>query len=205
MDFLKLYYEEALKVFYEAGGSEEELYWLVSSVLVRYPQHREELELRTRRTDLIAREVRGKVLDVGCGLGILTFRMALKDEVEKAVGIDKSQELVDFCNRLRGRITRKTEFLWGDFLEVKLGKEFDFIVFLYTLHDYEPEPFLEKALEVLSRDGKIIIGDFDIKGLREKVRTFAQENELRIVKDLTIGKAKTHGDVHEGFLISLRR
>ncbi|GAB6101539.1 class I SAM-dependent methyltransferase [Thermococcus atlanticus] len=205
MEFIKLYHDDALKAFYEAGGSEEELYWLISSVLVRYPQHREELKVRKRMMDLIAREVRGKVLDVGCGLGILTFKMALTDRVEKAVGIDNNREVIEFCNRLRDRITEKAEFLYGDFLEVKLGKEFNFIVFLYTLHDYEPGPFLEKALEVLSRDGGIIIGDFDIKGLREKVRTFAQKNGLKIVKDLTIGKAKTHGDVHEGFLISLRR
>jgi len=205
MNFLKLYHDDALKAFYDAGGSEEELYWLISSVLIRYPQHREELELRKRMMDLIARGIRGKVLDVGCGIGILTFKMALTDRVEKAVGIDTSREVVEFCNRFRGRITEKAEFLWGDFLEVKLGKEFDFIVFLYTLHDYEPESFLEKALEVLSQDGGIIIGDFDINGLREKVRTFAQKNGLRIVKDLTVGKAKTHGDVHEGFLISLRR
>jgi len=31
----------------------------------------------------IVQEIEGRVLDVGCGLGILTFRMALKDEVEK--------------------------------------------------------------------------------------------------------------------------
>ncbi|WP_324736342.1 class I SAM-dependent methyltransferase [Thermococcus sp. SY098] len=201
MEFLKLYYDEALKVFYEAGGSEEELYWLVSSMLVRYPAYRDELKVRRKLTDWIVQEVKGKILDVGCGLGILTFRIALKEEVEKVMGIDKSQELVDFCNRLRDRITRKAEFLYGDFLEVKLGEEFDFIVFLYTLHDYEPKPFLEKALEILSQDGKIIIGDFDIDGLREKIRTFAQKNELKIAKDITVGKTKTHGEFYEAFLM----
>jgi len=115
------------------------------------------------------------------------------------MGIDKSQELVDFCNHLRDRITRKAEFLYGNFLGVKLGEGFDFIVFLYTLHDYEPKPFLEKVLEVLSQDGKIIIGDFDINGLREKVKTFAQKNELKIAKDITVGKAKTHGEFYEAF------
>jgi len=183
MDFLRRYYDEALKVFYESGGSEEDLYWLVSSILIRYPEHR----------------------DVGCGLGILTFRMALKDEIKKAVGIDKFDELIKFCNRLRDKITKKAEFLHGDFLEAKFEEKFDCVVFLYTLHDYEPEPFLEKALKILRQEGRIIIGDFDIKGLRKKVKAFAQENGLEIVKDITIGRAKTHGDFYEAFLITARR
>lgn len=205
MDFLKLYYDEALKVFYEAGGSKEEFYWLISSMLVRYPAHRDELKVRRKLMDLIVQEVEGKVLDAGCGLGILTFRMALKDEVEKAMGIDKFDELIKFCNRLRDKITEKAEFLHGDFLEAKFEEKFDCVVFLYTLHDYEPESFLEKALEALEEDGRIIVGDFDINGLREKVRRFAQENGLKIVKDITIGKAKTHGDIYEGFLITVGR
>ncbi|USS40183.1 class I SAM-dependent methyltransferase [Thermococcus aggregans] len=205
MDFLKLYYDEALKVFHDSGGSKEDLYWLVSSILVRFPEHRDELEVRKRLMDSIVQEVKGKVLDVGCGLGILTFRMASKDEVKKAVGIDSSCELIDFCNRLRSRITEKAEFLCTDFLSVEINGKFDCIVFLYTLHDYEPELFLEKALKLLKHEGRIIIGDFDVKGLREKVKAFAHENELEIVRDTTLGRAKTHGDFYEAFLITAKR
>lgn len=205
MSFLRLYHDEAIKVFYEKGGDEEDLYWLVSSILIRYPEHRDELKVRKRLMDLIVQEVGGKVLDVGCGLGILTFRMALKDEIKKAVGIDKFDELIKFCNRLRDKITKKAEFLHGDFLEAKFEEKFDCVVFLYTLHDHEPEPFLEKALKILIQEGRIIIGDFDIKGLRKKVKAFAQENGLEIVKDITVGRAETHGGIHDGFLITARR
>ncbi|WP_456326467.1 hypothetical protein, partial [Palaeococcus sp. (in: euryarchaeotes)] len=75
----------------------------------------------------------------------------------------------------------------------------------YTLHDYEPEPFLEKALKILRQEGRIIIGDFDINGAREKVKAFAGKNGLEIVKDITLGRAKTHGVIHEAFLITARR
>jgi len=205
MSFLRLYHDEAIKVFYEKGGDEEDLYWLVSSILIRYPEHRDELKVRKRLMDLIVQEVGGKVLDVGCGLGILTFRMALKDEIKKAVGIDKFDELIKFCNWLRDKITKKAKFLHGDFLEAKFEEKFDCVVFLYTLHDHEPEPFLEKALKILIQEGRIIIGDFDIKGLRKKVKAFAQENGLEIVKDITVGRAETHGGIHDGFLITARR
>lgn len=201
---LEMVYKEALEVFHQAGGSNEEFYWLVSSVLVRYPAYKRELEIRRKLMDLIVQEVEGRVLDVGCGLGILTFRMASKDEVKKAVGIDSSCELIEFCNRLRSRIMEKAEFLCSDFLSVDIDEKFDCIVFLYTLHDYEPEVFLEKALKILENGGKIIIGDFDVKGLGKKVKAFAQENRLEIVKDTTLGKAKTHGDSYEAFLIVAR-
>ncbi|AIF69860.1 hypothetical protein PAP_07350 [Palaeococcus pacificus DY20341] len=205
MSLLRVYHDEAIKVFYEKGGDEEDLYWLVSSILIRYPEHRDELEVRKSLMHLIIQEVGGKVLDVGCGIGILTFRMALKDEVKKAVGIDSSCELINFCNRLRNRITEKAEFLCSDFLSVEVNGKFDCVVFLYTLHDHEPEPFLKKALKILKQEGRIIIGDFDINGLREKVKAFAQENGLEIVKDITIGRAKTHGGIHDGFLITAQR
>ncbi|USG99529.1 methyltransferase domain-containing protein [Thermococcus argininiproducens] len=205
MNFLKLYYDEALKVFYESGGCEEELYWLMSSILVKYPQHRDELKVRRKLMDLIVQDVKGKVLDVGCGVGILTFMMALKEEVEKAVGIDKGCEVISFCNCLRNKITEKAEFLCSDFLSVEINEGFNCVVFLYTLHDYEPEPFLEKALEALEEDGRIIVGDFDINGLREKIKAFVQENGLKIVKDTTIGRAKTHEGFYEAFLITARR
>ena len=84
MSFLRLYHDEVIKVFYEKGGDEEDLYWLVSNILIRYPEHRNELKVRKRLMDLIVQEVGGKVLNVGCGLGILTFRMALKDEIKKS-------------------------------------------------------------------------------------------------------------------------
>ena len=205
MNILEIFYKEALEVFHKAGGSKEEFYWLISSMLVRYPAYKEELEIRRKLMDLIVQEVEGKILDAGCGLGILTFRMALKDEVKKAVGIDSSCELINFCNHLRNRITEKAEFLCGDFLEVEFEEKFDYIVFLYTLHDYEPEPFLEKALKILRQEGRIIISDFDINGAREKVKAFAGENGLEIVKDITLGRAKTHGDFYEAFLITARR
>lgn len=205
MNILEIFYKEALEVFHKAGGSKEEFYWLISSMLVRYPAYKEELEIRRKLMDLIVQEVEGKILDAGCGLGILTFRMALKDEVKKAVGIDSSCELINFCNHLRNRITEKAEFLCGDFLEVEFEEKFDYIVFLYTLHDYEPEPFLEKALKILRQEGRIIIGDFDINGAREKVKAFAGKNGLEIVKDITLGRAKTHEGIHEAFLITARR
>ncbi|MCD6559431.1 MAG: hypothetical protein J7K57_06115 [Palaeococcus sp.] len=86
MNILEIFYKEALEVFHKAGGSKEEFYWLISGMLVRYSAYKEELEIRRKLMDLIVQEVEGKILDAGCGLGILTFRMALKDEVKKSCG-----------------------------------------------------------------------------------------------------------------------
>jgi len=200
MNILKLYYEEALRTFHDFGGSEEDFYWLVGSLLARYPSYREELEIRKRLMEMITEDVKGKVLDVGCGTGVLTFKMALKDEVELVVGIDKSLEVIEFCNRLGNRVTKKAKFAQGNFLEMSLDEKFDSVVFSYTLHDFEPDPFLERAFRVLEEGGRIIVGDFDINGLRGKIREFAREKGMKIVKDVTVGRAESHGDLREAFL-----
>lgn len=192
MNILKLYYEEALRTFRESGGGEEDFYWLVGSLLARYPSYREELEIRKRLMEMITEEVKGKVLDVGCGTGVLTFKMALKDGVEMVVGVDRKEEVIEFCNRLGDRVTKNAKFVQGNFLEMGLDEKFDSVVFSYVLHDFEPEPFLERALEVLEEGGRVIVGgDFDINDLRKRIREFARWKGMKIVKGVTVGRAES--------------
>lgn len=205
MNILRLYYEEALRTFHESGGGEEDFYWLVGSLLARHPSYREELEIRKRLMEMITEEVKGKVLDVGCGTGVLTFKMALKDGVEMAVGIDKSLEVIEFCNRLGDKITKKAKFVQEDFLKMSIDEKFDCVVFSYVLHDFEPEPFLERALKVLEEGGSVIVGDFDINDLRERIREFSRGKGMKIVKDVTVGRAESHGDLREAFLMVVER
>ncbi|WP_258083922.1 class I SAM-dependent methyltransferase [Thermococcus thermotolerans] len=203
MFLFELYYHEALRTFYNAGGSENEFYWLVSSILVRYPFYKEELELRRRLMELVAEETQGSVLDVGCGVGILTFRIALKDDVERVVGIDRNSEVVKFCNRLRARITEKAHFICADFLEFDFSECFDVVVFSYMLHDYKLEPFLAKAVEILESGGRIVIGDFDINSLRRKLLKYAGQKGLEVIKNETVGEAVSHGKSSDAFLLVL--
>lgn len=150
---------------------------------------------------MITEEVKGKVLDVGCGTGVLTFKMALKDEVEMVVGVDVNMEVIEFCSCLGDKITEKAKFVQGDFLKMSIAEKFDSVVFSYVLHDFEPEPFLEKALEVLEEGGRVIVGDFDINDLREKLREFARGRGMKIAKDVAFGRAESHGDLREAFLM----
>ena len=125
MEVMREYYEEALKEFYESGGTGDELYWLMNSVLLGGPSRHREFALRERLVDLIAEETEGRVLDVGCGMGILSFRLALKDNVERGVGIDTDREMIQFCIRLRERFSRRPHFMCGNFLDIEFEKPFD--------------------------------------------------------------------------------
>lgn len=111
MNILKFYYEEVFRMFWELGGGEEDFYWFVGSLLVRYFFYREELEIRKRFMEMIIDEVKGKVFDVGCGIGVLMFKMVLKNGVEMVVGVDRKEEVIEFCNCLGDRVMKNVKFV----------------------------------------------------------------------------------------------
>ncbi|WP_167911233.1 class I SAM-dependent methyltransferase [Thermococcus sp. 21S7] len=195
MKAVKTFYSKAIDTFREFGGTEEELMWLVGSRLALFPSHREEIMLRLRAMEEIVRRAEGKILDVGSGSGLLALALSEKGIV---TGVEKAPDFFPFLRTLENE---RLKFIQGDFLRDDVGRDFDVVVFSYILHDLEPEPFLRRAIEVLARDGRIILGDFDLNMLRSKVRAFADENCLRIVEDVTLGRAKTHGSPCEAFLI----
>ncbi len=109
--------------------------------------------------------------------------------------------MVEFSKRLE-KYASNLHFVEGDFLERKpeLGK-FDMVVLMYILHDLEPEPFLKRALEVLKPDGTVIITDFNVNELRDRVKRFARGNDLTMIEDDTQGRAHTHEKETDAFLL----
>ncbi len=204
---VRAYYEELLKEFYESGGSEDELYWLMSSVLLRKPEIHGEYRLRERLVDEIAELARGRVLDVGCGMGLLSFRLALKENVEKVVGIDSDPELIDFCIKVRNKISSKPRFIRGNFLDTKFQGTFDTVIFLYTLRHNRYNEFLRKALQLLEPSGNIIIGDIDMDGLRDKIIKFADRRRLKVLRNISLGMIGDRDREEKGrlFLMVLSR
>ena len=205
MEVMREYYEEALKEFYESGGTEDELYWLMSSVLLREPSRHREFALRERLVDLIAEEAEGRVLDVGCGMGILSLRLALKDNVERVVGIDTDREMIQFCIRLRERFSPRSHFICGNLLDTEFERPFDTVIFLYSLRGSQIGKFLRKALTLLNPDERIIVGDFDFGSLRTRIEQFASREKLRTVKKRSLGTLLLGGRKGDAFLMVLSR
>lgn len=103
------------------------------------------------------------VLDIGCGSGMITF--AIANIVRKVYGIDTPSAVKKLCGAIGG--DSNCEFFSGDYLEnefTHVGEEKITKILAYSVIHYlrsynEAIQFVDKALQLLSRDGKILIGD----------------------------------------------
>ncbi|KAI4463017.1 methyltransferase [Holotrichia oblita] len=84
-------------------------------------------------------DVEERVLDVGCGDGNVTADILLPflpENVEKIVGIDISNEMVEFANKYHSN--EKVKFIQGDISAKELidevDEEFDHIFSFFCLH-----------------------------------------------------------------------
>lgn len=68
-----------------------------------------------------ARPLKGQVLDLGTGCGIIPLILAARGDVDKAVGIDIQEELIQMARRSAkiNSLEAKVEFLVGDFRNIK--------------------------------------------------------------------------------------
>jgi SAM-dependent methyltransferase len=91
----------------------------------------------------------GRILDVGCGLGYLTY--ALNRAGFHTTGLDISQEAVANAKKAYGDF-----FVCQDFFE--LEGEYDAICMLELIeHVEEPKAFIAKARTLLKEGGKLIV------------------------------------------------
>jgi ubiquinone/menaquinone biosynthesis C-methylase UbiE len=106
--------------------------------------------------------VRARVLDVGCGTGVLTRRLARLPEVETVVGVDPAPTLLARARELAGDVPNST-FLEADGRSLPFGDEaFDVVVFDSTLsHVPEPGRALDEAHRVLRPSGWLAVFDGD--------------------------------------------
>jgi SAM-dependent methyltransferase len=93
-----------------------------------------------------------KVLDIGCGIGKFLIRAKEKAIVtglelnENAIAICRQKGLDVFNERIETHATHKSEY-------------YDVVCLFQVLeHIYDVKPFLEDALKVLKKGGKIVIG-----------------------------------------------
>lgn len=91
----------------------------------------------------------GKILDVGCGLGYLTY--SLNKDGYHATGIDISKEAVDNARKTYGDF-----FLCGDFFMIEGA--YDAICMLELIeHVEDPSAFIAKAKTLLKEGGVLIM------------------------------------------------
>jgi ubiquinone/menaquinone biosynthesis C-methylase UbiE len=103
-----------------------------------------------------------RVLDVGCGTGVLTRRLARLPAVESVVGVDPAPALLEQARKLAADIPN-IAFQEGDGRALPFGEEaFDVVVFDSTLsHVPEPGRALAEAHRVLRPSGWLAVFDGD--------------------------------------------
>jgi len=100
-----------------------------------------------------------RVLDLGIGTGNLSLRLSCSDI--ELWGLDLSQRMIDIA----ARRLPEAHFLCADMTEAwpeELPDRFDVIVSAYTLHhlaDAQKPEMIQRLADLLSPDGRIIIGD----------------------------------------------
>ncbi|MEM0518392.1 class I SAM-dependent methyltransferase [Aequorivita flava] len=95
------------------------------------------------------------ILDIGCGDGLLTERMA-PEACSYFLGLDFSKESIKIASKKK---LPKAEFLAADAVKFQPQQDFDVIVFneaFYYIHETEKQNVLDRMLKSLTKDGIII-------------------------------------------------
>lgn len=114
---------------------------------------------------------KGKIIDLGCGDGVLTNYLALKEKGRDVLGIELNEERVKEADKG----LENAKFVAGDILEEDFAKA-DCILLVHVLHHLdspdEQIKMLEKIEKKLKKDGELIIVEIDKKPFLKYVFTW---------------------------------
>jgi demethylmenaquinone methyltransferase/2-methoxy-6-polyprenyl-1,4-benzoquinol methylase len=99
------------------------------------------------------------VLDLACGTGILTFKIADKFPDSKITGVDITEGYLEMAKR-KLKPHHKIFFLLDDAEKLTLDAKFDCITSSYIPKYCIPHILVERCLHHLNPHGKIILHDF---------------------------------------------
>jgi ubiquinone/menaquinone biosynthesis C-methylase UbiE len=152
-----------------------------------------DLSLRQHYTDAVEtilgpKHIEGKVLDLGCGFGILGMRICSQDEFSAVVGLEQSRTLVkaaEIITSRRGYSERIAFRVWeDDFLPFE-SNEFDAVVSFMALHKWNNlEKVFSEIERVRKRDGIVYIGDFRRDQSAIQAGLFLQQTRFEMGKDI---------------------
>ena len=154
--------------------------------------------------EVVEKEARGEVLDIGTGSGIQAF--AASKKADAILGVDVNKDAVKFArSEAKKRGIENVRFIQSDLFEKVKGK-FDLIIFNPPYLPEEPglyegseqwaggktgreviERFAGKVRKYLKKDGKILIVISSLTGLDEVKKIFQERGfSVKIVKEKKI-------------------
>lgn len=119
-------------------------------------------------------------LDVGCGNGWAIRYIAQNKNCKKAIGIDKSKNMIKTANL--EKISAKEHFFKTDLRSWKYSGKFDYVFSMESLYYSVPmEPQIKKIYRLLKKNGKFFCGtDF----YKENKATVHWAKKMRMRLDL---------------------
>ncbi|MFQ5752749.1 MAG: class I SAM-dependent methyltransferase [bacterium] len=102
-----------------------------------------------------------KILDLACGTGIFTFKLAVKFPASKIVGVDMMEEYIAIAqNKLKNQKRRNVHLICARAEQVRLREIFDCITSSYIPKYVSADKLLGNITPYLSKGGKLILHDF---------------------------------------------
>jgi len=116
---------------------------------------------------------KGKLLDIGCGYGFMSYMLQFAASHRELIGIDYDDEKIDVANCAFSK-NENIHFIHADVLQFRFGR-YDGIIIADMLHYLQPEgqkEIIEKSIRSLNPGGKIIIreGNSDLQGRHKGTR-----------------------------------
>jgi SAM-dependent methyltransferase len=112
----------------------------------------------------------GRLLEVGCGSGLLLDALAKKNIGWSLKGIEPSGRAVEICR------SKGLDVFHGGLEEFDEAATYDLIVFWAVFdHFFDPYSIVKKAYALLKRGGSILIGSMNIEGFDSMV--LGEDNE----------------------------
>ncbi len=100
-----------------------------------------------------------RILDIGCGNGMLLEEIASKVDLVSGTGVDVSEELLQKAKQKENKDNRfRFEKIEGTSLPFKVA-QFDLVISFLSFRYLDWEPMLQEILRVLDADGKFIMID----------------------------------------------
>lgn len=106
--------------------------------------------------------LKGKLLDIGCGYGFMSYMLYFSAKERNITGIDYDEEKIEVANNCFSR-DAQINFFHVDILNFSFEK-YDGIIVADVLHYLDPEQqefVIQKCLNSLNDNGKLIIRDGD--------------------------------------------
>ncbi len=128
---------------------------------------------------------RGRVLDFGCGYGMLSNFLALKSPDRRVLGIDLNRERIEVAKR-SSKGHPEVSFQLGDVRDFQ-GTPFDAVVMTDVLHhisDDKVRVLLRIIRSCLSDNGILVVLDVDRSPLRKFYTTYLIDRLLNLTRSL---------------------